>query len=240
MPRAGDAVPRLPAEPHETSRRHEIRSIRHDTRCRHSHRAGLYCRPVRRCVVVGPPGRQCGLLHGQPPHAVVHGGLCDDRGGDVGRYVHFGPGFCGRRLLLLHADGRGLYGGPAHRGLRPDPDVLPPAGCLALRIPRRPFRRGLAPHRSVVFLHFEDAGRSASGLRGVCGAATAGLRALRHSVLGQCPDHDVLRVALYVPGRGEVADLDRHAQNAVSGRESHPVDPLHHAGAGPFGGGDGA
>ena len=143
----------------------------HDTCCRHPHRAGLYCRSVSRCVAFGPPGRQCRILHRQPPHAVVYGRFCHDRGGDVGRHLHLGAGIGGRRFLLLHADGGGLHGGTACGGLRADPDLLPPAGRLALRIPRRPLRCRLTPHGSVVFLRVEDVGRCAAGLCGLCGAA---------------------------------------------------------------------
>ena len=207
----------------------------HDTRSRHSHRIGLYRRLVRRGMAFGPPGRQCGLLHRQPPHAVVYGGLCDDRRGNVGRHLHLGPGVGGRRFLLLPADGCRVHGGAAHRGLRADPDLLPPAGGLALRIPRRPLRRRLAPHRGLVLFPFEDARRRPARLRRLRGAPAAGLRPLRHPVLGQRPGDDGARLALHAAGGRQVADLDRYAQDAVPGREPRAVDPLHHAGAGPFG-----
>ena len=206
----------------------------YDTRSRHCHRLGLYSRPVRRRVGFGPPCRQCRVLHRQPPHAVVHGGLRHDRRRDVGRHVHLRSGLRGRRFVLLHADGRGFHGGAARRGFRADPHVLPPAGGLALRIPRRPLRRRLAPHRGVVLLHFQDAGSRAAGLCRLRRDATAGLLALWYPVLGQCPDNDAFRVALHPAGRREVADLDRYAQDGLPRGEPRAVDRLHHAGPRPF------
>ncbi len=46
--------------------------------------------------------------------------------------------------------------------------------------------------------------------------------------------HDALRMALHPAGRRQVADLDRYAQDRVSGRKSRAVYRLHHAGAGMF------
>ena len=63
---------------------------------------------------------------------MVHGGFRHDRRRDVGRDLHFGPRLGRRRLVFLHADGRGLHGGAADCGFRPDSHVLPPAGRLAL------------------------------------------------------------------------------------------------------------
>ena len=180
-------------------------------------------------MALGPPGRQCRILHRQPPHAVVHGGFCDGRRSHLGRDVHLGSGIRGRRLVLLHADGRGIHRGAAARGLPADPHVLPPEGRLALRIPRRPLRGAVAPHGGMVLLHLENPRRGAARLRGLRGAAAAGLLPLRTAVLGQCPRHDAARLALYAAGRREVADLDRYAQDGVPCGEPCADDHLHHA-----------
>ena len=45
----------------------------------------------------------------------------------------------------------------ARGGLHTDPDLLPPAGGFALRVPGWTLRRSCAPHRGVVLLPFEDA-----------------------------------------------------------------------------------
>ena len=179
-----------------------------------------------------PPRRQRRVFLRQPPHAVVHGRLRHDRRRHVGRDVHLRSRLGRRRRLFLHADGRGLHGRTADRRFRADSHVLPPEGGVALRIPRRPLRRAVAPYRGVVFLRLEDAGGGPSHLCGLRRDAVAGLQPLRTSVLAQCGGHDALRMALHPAGRRQVADLDRYAQDGVSGGKSRAVDRLHHAGAG--------
>ena len=209
-------------------------NTRHDSCRRHRHRPGLHSRPVRRRMGFGPPRRQRRLLHRQPPHPVVHGGFRHDRRRDVGRDFHFGSRLRGRRLVFLHADGRGFHGGAAGCGFRPHSHVLPPACGLTLRVSRRPLRRKLPPHRGVVFLHFEDAGRRAARLCGLRRDAAAGLFALRLPVLGQRPRHDVFRLALHPAGRRQIADLDRYAQVFLPRGEPRAVDRLHRAGTRPL------
>ena len=206
----------------------------HVADCRHRHRTGVYRRTVRRRRPLGPQGRQRRLLHREPPHAVVHGLVRHDRRRHVGRDFHLGPRVRRRRLLLLHADGRGLHGRAADRRFPADSDLLPAAGRLALRIPRRPLRRRLAPHGRLVLLPVEDAARRLERLRGLRRDAAARLRPLRAAVLGQCRRHDGVRVALHAAGRRQVADLDRHAPDRLPGRQPRAVDPFHHAGPGAF------
>ncbi len=99
-----------------------------------------YSRTFCRRLALGPACRQCRVLHRQPEHAVVYGSLRHDWGCNLGRDFHLGAGFGRRRFLLLHADGRRFHRGAAGRRVPAHPDLLPPPGGVALRIPRRALR----------------------------------------------------------------------------------------------------
>ena len=162
---------------------------------------------------------------------MVYGGFRHDRGCDLGRDFHLGAGLGRRRFLLLHADGRRFHRRAAGRRVPAHPDLLPPPGGVALRIPRRALRHPLAPYRGMVLLRVEDAGCRAACLRGLRRHATAGFQPLRATVLAQCAGDDALRLALYAARGCQVAHLDGYAQDFLPGGQPRAVDRLHHAGA---------
>ncbi len=103
----------------------------------------------------------------------------------------------------------GFTVGAAGRRVPAHPDLLPPPGGVALRIPRRALRHPLAPYRGMVLLRVEDAGCRAACLRGLRRHATAGFQPLRAAVLAQCAGDDALRLALYATGGCEVRSSGR-------------------------------
>ena len=64
----------------------------------------------------------------------------------------------------------------------------------------------------MVFHRIQDARCIGEIFRGVHRAAVACVRAARHPVLGQCHSDGGYRVALYLPRRRKVGDMDRPAE----------------------------
>ncbi len=196
----------------------------------------LHPRAVRRGVVRWTPGVQCRLLHGRTAHAVVQGRIRHDRRRDVGRHLHLRARICGRRRVLLHADGGGVHRRPADRRLRARSDLLSPAGGLPLPVSRRSLRRLGPPHRRLVLLPFEDGGGGPAPLCRLHGVAAARVRCLRRAVLGQCVPYDGPCLALHPAGRRQIAHTDRYAADGLPRRKPAAHGVFHHAGAGLVGG----
>ena len=96
-----------------------------------------------------------------------------------------------------------------------------------LRLPGASLRAGHLPHGSVVLLRVEDVGSVGALLRGVRGAADAGVRSAGRALHGERGADRGAHLALLFPRRRAVAHLDGRAEDGVSGAVRGALHRLH-------------
>ena len=79
----------------------------------------------------------------------------------------------------------------------------------------------------VVFLYLKDVGGSRTAIPRLSDTATAHFRALSPPFPAERHSHRIYCVALYIPGRCEITDMDRCTQNILSRCFCCPVHLLY-------------
>ena len=139
------------------------------------HHRRLLCPASASFVDNGPQGRQPEFLHRRAQVIVADGDGSHDRRQHLGRDVHLRAGSGAGGRLRLPADGTGILRGIGAGGMGADSHLLPDEPREYLRLPGAPLRAVCLPHGGVVLLRVENAGGIGALLRGVRGAADAGV-----------------------------------------------------------------
>ena len=79
----------------------------------------------------------------------------------------------------------------------------------------------------MVFLYLKDVGGSRTAIPRLSDTATAHFRALSPPFPAERHSHRIYCVALYIPGRCEITDMDRCTQNILSRCFCCPVHLLY-------------